>query len=178
MKTGYLLTILILSVTGFGVAMDHLFATPVNVTPLINVDGQRPGLGSLDKNPKAEQISLDDIEFSSTLTRPLFNRDRRKFVKPPPAPVKKPPVIQVATQAKPVRAAPPLQPDPVFTLLGISISEGKSSALLSQNGGENKWVSSGDKINAWNIEDIGENHVRLSHGTREINLLLYDDGEQ
>lgn len=100
--------------------------------------------------------------YSEAITRPLFFEGR----------------------TYPARVVPeqPLQPKPPIKqiygvdglkLLGIVAGSAPSRALVEVPPKSAAWFASGDKVQDWVVESIGQNSVRLSRDGQSATLLLY-----
>lgn len=179
MKMVYLIILLMIGMSGFSFSAMHMLSSPLATSAIEPSENQEMPLDRTQENASLENSSVRDINYSATISRPLFNRDRKKFVKPPPPkPALRKPVVSVKPQVRTTIPVREKQPDPVFTLLGVSITDDKAMALLSEPGSQNVWVSTGDKVKTWNVEAIGQNNVRLSKNSREISLFLYAERPQ
>ncbi len=178
MRTSLLLAILISGTLAFASIDRALLSQPVDITALPASYAQTNLLAGKDTASAANGVNLANFEFPETTERPLFSRDRRKFVPPPPPKPVKPRKTAKVVKPKPkVTKQVRKTPAPKLTLIGISISDGRSSALFSSDKGENRWVLSGDSINSWIVGDIDANSVQLTSKGRELRLQLYEIGE-
>lgn len=187
MKLGLLVTTLVMAVAGFVSAGSILANNAVEISAI----WPETGLRSSDPEVQERETEVPDlgaIAFSATIGRPLFMRGRRKFVPPKkPKPVRPKPIARPAKPRPPPPPPPappppppppePMAPPPDVSLIGVSLRLGDASALLTQDGGENLWVSRGDVLASWTIEDIFPDSIVLSHRDQEIQLRLYDVGE-
>lgn len=111
------------------------------------------------------------IDVASTYSRPLFNRERRKFIpktiKPKTRTIVRVPKIKVSPVKEAAR--------PNFTLSGVAIRpEGKSAFITNNDTGKSLWLKNGEKFNEWKLVSIIENSVKLEQQAKKITINLYN----
>ncbi len=153
----------------------HLLATsPVDTSAIWPEPGRINAADETDAVALQDDFDLGKVAFKATLSRPLFSRSRRKFVAPPKPKPAAPKPTTVAETAAPKRKSV-VPPPKDLSLIGISLRNGESSALVAQGRGNNLWVSAGDQIAAWKVAEIDANTVRLTQGGQEVFLRLYQE---
>ncbi|MEX3012096.1 hypothetical protein [Hoeflea sp. TYP-13] len=175
MRSALLVVWLMVSTSGFAAIGHILLRQPLDVSAIPADSMQTQSLADDINAPASDHADLETLKFPATTERPLFSRGRRKFVPPPPPKPAKP--RQTVTTNKPapkVRTQAPNAPAPKLSLIGISISSGTASALLSSGKGENTWVLAGDSIGSWMVGEIDTNSVQLTSTGRSIRLQLYE----
>ena len=180
MKTVPVAGLLFALSVGFAFATMQIRSFEVDTSPLSSGDNSVAVLLENSQSGATGEPALANLAFPSTTERPLFNRDRRKFVPPPPPKRVKParPVQTAKTASrknttKPARQVAELE----LTLIGISISDGVASALLASKNGSNQWVTSGDSIQSWQVSHVDSNSVSLTANGRNVQLQLYKQQE-
>ena len=149
----------------------HLWLTPIVIDPV-------PTETSLQRAPPsfADLPPVSMAEFSQTLVQPLFFEGRR-FPSPQPK--------EIQAQAPKPPPAPPQPPPPPpkpvtlpekIRLLGVFLQSEEWKALIELPPQSAQWFKVGDKVGAWTIARIEENHVVLNHSVRSATLPLYSDG--
>ncbi len=180
MKTLQLIGLLIIVAAGLASAISHLRTFELDISPLPPDAKSVAALLENTHDGTTDGASFAGLTFPSTTERPLFSRNRRKFVPPPPPkpvqPAKPVQTAKVAPQkkpSKPVRKPAQIQ----LKLIGISISDSEASALFANKDGTNQWVTSGDRIQSWEVSQIDNNSVHLTGDGRNIHLQLYKSRE-
>jgi hypothetical protein len=108
--------------------------------------------------------------YPATLTRPIFFKDRRPYAAPPPPPPPPPAPVVVAPPP------PPVVTDPGFKLAGIAITDERKLAFLTlPSEGAGNWVSEGEEIAGWQVQQIFPERVTLQQAGQSIELLLYKE---
>ncbi len=180
MKTLQLIGLLIIVAAGLSSAISHLRTFELDISPL---PPDAKSVAALLENTQAgttDGASFAELTFPSTTERPLFSRNRRKFVPPPPPkPVQPKKPVQTAKVAPPKKVIKPIPKvaKVQLTVIGISISDGSASALLASKDGTNQWVTSGDKIQSWEVSRIDSSSVHLVGNGRNVHLQLYESQE-
>ncbi len=177
MKIASLALALVAAASVFAVAGQLLMTSPVEISAIWPEPGRMNAADETDAAEAPQDFDLGKVAFSATLTRPLFSRSRRKFVapqKPKPAALTPAPKAQAAAPRPKTVVPPPSN----LSLIGVSLRNDQSSALVSQGPGENVWVSAGDKIAAWKVTKIDANSVRLTQGSQEVLLRLYEERDE
>ena len=168
------LAVSLAALTGVFFAVNwHLLNEPVDVSP-IDADLTKTTSFKKDENTQAIERNLSQMRLSATIDRPLFSRERRKFVPPPPPkPIETKPVAGLSQPASPAASQPQSPvPAPDITVIGVSLSEAKSSALITGDA-ENRWVYLGESVNAWTVDAIDGDGVLLRNGKQKLRLNLY-----
>lgn len=100
--------------------------------------------------PPAEAPTLPPLEaFTDMVERPLFAATRR----PPPPPEARPAAAPRAPQ-------PEALPEPQFQLVGtVAGGERVFALVLPADGGSVLWLGEGDRIDGWEIVEVGANHL-------------------
>lgn len=121
--------------------------------------------GGLTRVPEITAQPLD--AFSEVVERPLFNRTRR--------PVENPPAdIESGVVAQQLSGLSGGNPDDL-TLVGVVISAGEASALISLANDEPIRLAVGDRIDGWQIDAIEPRSVVLTHGGNRHAIDLKDN---
>lgn len=172
MKTTPLALALVITASVVTAGAHLLVTSPVEISAIWPEAGRMNIVNEAGETKQPQDFDLGKIAFSETLTRPLFSRSRRKFI-PPQKPKPAAPTPVQAVQATAQHSQPVAPPPSDLILIGISLRNDQSSALMSKGPGNNVWVSTGDEIAAWKVSEIDANSVRLTHGGRETFLYLY-----
>lgn len=120
-----------------------------------NVDWKAP-LPSVDNLGEPRPASGD----VQTITRPIFNKDR----KPTPK--------TAGSAPKPVE----ISDTPTGLKVSAIIKHGQQSrAFVSGAGGQGDWKAVGDKVDNWTISEIAREELTVSNGETSARLQLYSD---
>ncbi len=164
MKLTALTAALLLLGATFAGIFRYLVTTPVDVSPIAPTRFvNSPAVGE-DWSIAAPDALLGNAEISATLARPLFSRDRRRFIPP-----REPEVPSESTDV----VADHKSEASELVLLGVSLGAGQSRALVASKGASGVWVQPGDSVHSWTIEEIRSNRVSLTRGTQTAELELY-----
>ena len=110
-------------------------------------------------------LRLEPGQFADIVARPLFSTTRRPPA-PKPRPIPKPVVIK--------KPPPPREPPLRAQLVGIVKGNGRRIALLRETGSnKTQKLSTGDTIQSWEIEAIGDATVRMRHKKWSKELTLF-----
>ncbi len=153
-------------------ANAYMMREPVNTSPIFaNGHGKADvALSTADGQTSINAVS--DLKFVQSFSRPLFSPDRRKFRAPQEAKKPKP-------EPKPAvaRKEPPVEP-PAIKLVGVSISQFASKALISIDGDPNsKWIGQGEAIGPWTVSEINSNILVMKNQNREMAYSLHPESE-
>ncbi|WP_152979803.1 hypothetical protein [Mesorhizobium sp. 1M-11] len=167
----FLILLLGTSLATLGMVNLGLYGRPATTSP-VHAD-PRSNQGKPPADDKTLSTSLlGSAGYSETFERPLFNPTRRK---PIPAPI--------VADAPPPPAKPEPSPNPVLSqapapaLLGVSVTQATSKALLLASGKqEANWFQNGETIDDWSIVSITKEEVALQRGDQSISLFLYPEG--
>lgn len=108
--------------------------------------------------------------LSAILERPLFRKDRRRFV---PAPVE-PIAVEAAVLPSPApKPETPALPETLPVLLGVSIGADMSKALFRAEGEQARWHVKGETLAGWAIVSIEKDRVLLLGNGQKKGILLY-----
>jgi hypothetical protein len=103
--------------------------------------------------------------YPESLARPIFFRDRRPYVPPPPAPVE--------VQAAPVIVPPPvIEPDLVVSGIAL-VGNAKQAYLGSPSNPNGMWVKEGEDVMGWQVSGITNAGVTISRAGKSFDLWLY-----
>ncbi len=108
-------------------------------------------------------------DFSQTLSRPLFEPERRPFVPKAPEPV---------ADDEPTAPQPPAPeiPREKLRIVGVKIFKGTRQALIvSENDKTGQWVSKGDSIGGWKVVTVQAGSAIVAAGSQRQTLTLYVD---
>lgn len=113
-------------------------------------------------------------DVSAILERPLFRKDRRRFV---PAPIQPVPVeAAILTSPTPSPETPPM-PETLPVLLGVSIGADISTALFRAEGEQARWHVKGEILAGWAVVSIEKDRVLLERDGQKKGILLYPPSE-
>jgi len=153
-----LLTALMAGIAALSLINWHFYTIPVELSPL--TPEARPADGKQSKDVELA-TPLDDkplIVFEETVTRPLFNADRKP--------------IERDKEAAAAPAAAPLHTG--MQLVGIIRSAGTPGRALIRFAGEpiGKWVPEGETVNGWHLTAVKAFSVVLEGNgqTQELKL--------
>ena len=153
-----LLTALMAGIAALSLINWHFYTIPVELSPL--TPEARPADGKQSKDVELA-TPLDDkplIVFEETVTRPLFNADRKP--------------IERDKEAAAAPAAAPLHTG--MQLVGIIRSAGTPGRALIRFAGEpiGKWVPEGETVNGWHLTTVKTFSVVLEGNgqTQELKL--------
>jgi hypothetical protein len=108
--------------------------------------------------------------YREILARPIFFRDRRPYVAPPPplAPV-------VIAAPAPVFLPPPPIVKPDLIVSGIAlIGDAKQAYLGSASNPNGIWAKEGEDVMGWQVRNITSGGVTISKAGQSFVLLLYE----
>ena len=155
-----LLTGLMAGIAALSLINWHFYTTSVDVSPL--TPEVRPADGKQSKDVELA-TPLDDkplIVFEETVTRPLFNADRK--------PIERDKEAAAAPTAAPLNTG--------MQLVGIVKSAGAPGRALIRFSGEamGKWVPEGETVNGWHLASVKTSSVVLEGNgqTQELKLPL------
>ncbi len=144
--------------------LGYMLYTPIDISPLQkNVKPWKPAT----QNASLKTIPLRSANsFTHITKRPVFNQDRRPFVKKMVI-VKKPkPVVRRVTR--------PATPAQRLQLLGVLINATTKKALIgSSRDKKGLWLTESMTFQGWKIMEITDNHVLMKNGLKEQKLELY-----
>lgn len=121
-----------------------------------------------DSSEKDAPPSIAPNLYPTTLSRPVFFKDRRPFVPPPPPA----PTPQIILSAPP--PAPPV-PEPDLVLAGVTIgADVKKAYLVSKTNTEGVWVEQGEVVEGWRVGVISNADIALHNAGRTLQLFLYE----
>lgn len=145
-----------------------------DTSPLVSVRTiQSPVLDNMTDNATNLTISKIVTDNAQTYSRPLFNRKRRKFVKPKPVKhvIIKPEIIIEEETELPPKPIEPLN----AKLIGVFGDESNLKALLiTKDARIGSWLKAGDKIDGWLIKKVGSEKIILTSGDETTELNLYE----
>jgi hypothetical protein len=128
---------------------------PIDISPIL--PGFQPAMAPLARPGEEEPPRLPTPAegFTETVSRPLFNRDRRPVVRRAPAP-----------------EAPQASAD--MRLVGIVRQAGEPSRALIRFANEpaGKWIAEGEENNGWVLNAVNERSVVMESGGRLLELQL------
>jgi len=142
----------------------HIVKTPVDISAIAPTRIEKSKLLTEDWSIASPDAILGNAEISATLARPLFSRDRRRFV-PPREPELQSGPAEKNTDRKSEASE--------LVLLGVSLGGGQSRALVAGPGSSGNWVQPGDTVQSWIVEEIRPNEVGLTRGSEKAELKLY-----
>ncbi len=148
----------------FGLAGYASFSQPVDISPLASA--QTPWSPSRPEGYDLAFSAPPIEEFSEILARPVFNKDRKPYRKPPPPP-----------EPEPEKKAPPPPAPPVSLALdGIVIFAGQQKALIRKDEEQDGTaVARGEKIAGWTLVELNGNNAVLKKNGKTRSLSLYSD---
>jgi hypothetical protein len=124
-----------------------------------------------DKNASLAAIETPTAPnaYPETLAHPIFFRDRRPYVPPPP------PAPIVIAQPTPIVAPPPPVTKPDFIVSGVALlHEVKQAYLRSPSDQNGAWVKEGGDILGWQVSNVTSAGVTVRKGGQSFELLLYE----
>lgn len=150
-----------------GSALAERLTREIDISPIAAGAGNASADGIL---PSAlpEWDGLDPTSLTAIVEAPLFIEGRRM-----PDDPRAPKVAEVEAAPEPEAAPPAPVAPPDYDLLGVLIAPGESKALVMSRGDrEETWVAARDKLGAWTVEAITQDHVMLRHEdeTRKIEM--------
>jgi len=159
--------IIILGLLLAGLAYVNLirYETPIEVEALTKRSAQATQApGSLDGLTKEGVLDPASLSQVQSLSRPVFNRDRRPYkvaAKPKPAP-------------KP-KAQPQVKVDrPNFVLLGVSIAGTQRTALVLDRGnGTPEWLPIGGVLEEFELVSIEPEAISMRKSGKTFTFELY-----
>lgn len=112
------------------------------------------------ENPLA--IRQPPISAYADLTaRPIFFKSRKPYA---------PPARIAPAVAAPV---PPPPPVPQLTVTGVFLGEGTKRAFIVTQGGPGAWLTTGDTVAGWQLEQIDAKGIAVRHNDRVLQFSLY-----
>ncbi|MEM7426937.1 MAG: hypothetical protein AAF441_12650 [Pseudomonadota bacterium] len=148
----------------FGVAGYASFSQEIDISPIATEQSpwspSRPD--GFDLTFKAPPIS----DFNEILQRPVFNKDRKPYKKPPPPP----------PEPEPVKQEPEPEPEsPVkLALDGIVIFAGEKMALIRKEADPDSTpVAEGETFAGWTLVELNGNEAVLKKNGKTRGLTLY-----
>ena len=139
---------------------------PIEITPLMSAPNDiRRSVADLQNGTADGFQQITDATFVQTFSRPLFNENRRKFVKAAkPEPVK---------QVKITNTGPVASPD--IRILGISFTTGDRAALIKLPDEPNAiWYRLGETIGAWKLVSIENDRIGIQNGDSTASVEMYE----
>ena len=160
------LTFLILLSCSLGYAIYYLQTITLNITPNLHLVKQTPQNNIISAKP---QLIFKKTTFNSNSeinTRPIFNKNRRPYIKKIIKPIVKP-VPQIKQE-------PSIISHTQLKLLGILINvEARKALISSPQKPKGVWYTNKMTIEGWRITSIQNNKVTIEGNGKKNELVLY-----
>lgn len=119
--------------------------------------------------PQTRATQRPAVYYAAITERPVFDPSRRPYVPVAVAPEPVPEPVEEAPEPSQPKEVPP----PELTLQGIITRDERTAALIGINGEVPSWVTQGDPVADWTLNDIGNDWIEISRDARIIRMDMY-----
>jgi|GEM_PF-5839404 len=106
----------------------------------------------------------------AVLEQPLFTATRLRFV-PEAEPIEDEPEPEVAAVPVPEPEAPP-EPPSDLSVHGTAYDQTPSALIQGPEGQPERWITIGDEIDGWVVQEISNGTVKLAQGNAEFTIKM------
>ncbi|HHI70476.1 MAG TPA: hypothetical protein ENJ91_05690 [Rhodobacteraceae bacterium] len=147
-------------------ALDVFRVEPTIETP---VEDSFAGASESHRESQQAMARRPEVFYAAITERPLFDPSRRPFVLQETTPAPQDPVPVAVEPEKPPEELPP----PQIVLQGVITKNDRNSALIGIDGKPSVWVSEGDFVDGWKINEIGSDWIEISQKARNLRVEMY-----